>query len=140
MLRFNLDFETACVTAIRRRLVRAQVQASAHSLDPFLSALRSGFTVIFLTSDVFWNLAQEALPAFCRRRPSASTNPSNRSRPFACVSLGNGSIPVERRERHRRAPLREAYFLFCQRMPRVFLLVFVLVSAAIDDKNCLKFK
>jgi hypothetical protein len=49
---------------------------------------------------------------FCRRRPSASTNPSNRSRPFACASLGKGSIPVERRERHRRAHCGKPAFLF----------------------------
>jgi hypothetical protein len=29
---------------------------------------------------------------------------------------------------------------FCRRIPRVILLVFVLVSAAIDDKSAFKFK
>jgi len=31
-------------------------------------------------------------------------------------------------------------FYFCRRIPRVILLVFVLVSAAIDEKNGFKFK
>jgi hypothetical protein len=31
-------------------------------------------------------------------------------------------------------------FYFCQLIPRVGLLVFLLVSAAIDDENCFKFK
>jgi hypothetical protein len=31
-------------------------------------------------------------------------------------------------------------FIFCQLIPRVILLVFLLVSAAIDDENYFKFK
>jgi hypothetical protein len=31
-------------------------------------------------------------------------------------------------------------FYFCRRIPRVILLVFVLVSAAIDDKSDFKFR
>jgi hypothetical protein len=34
----------------------------------------------------------------------------------------------------------EPVVYFCQRIPRVILLVFVLVSAAIDDKSDFKFK
>jgi hypothetical protein len=122
------------------RLVRAQAQASAHSLDPFLSALRSGFTVIFLTSDVFWNLAQEALPHFAGggRAPRQILQivpallPARRwARVRFRSSVGNGiGVPT--------AGSLLSYF--CRRMPRVILLVFVLVSAAIDDKSCFKFK
>ncbi|WP_315763713.1 hypothetical protein [Bradyrhizobium sp. SZCCHNR2009] len=35
---------------------------------------------------------------------------------------------------------RTLLFYFCRRIPRVILLVFVLVSAAIDDKSRFKFK
>ena len=38
------------------------------------------------------------------------------------------------------SPLPEACCYFCRRIPRAILLVFVLVSAAIDDKSGFKFK
>jgi hypothetical protein len=39
-----------------------------------------------------------------------------------------------------RANAGEPAILFCQLVPRVGLLVFLLVSPAIDDENCFKFK
>jgi hypothetical protein len=55
-----------------------------------------------------------------------------------------GSIPVGRLwrpERHGAClMLWSLLFYFCQLIPRVILLVFPLVSAAIDDENYFKFK
>jgi hypothetical protein len=45
-----------------------------------------------------------------------------------------------RPERHGRACCRKPAVLFLPAMPRVILLVFLLVSAAIDDENFYKFK
>lgn len=59
------------------------------------------------------------------------------------VRSESGSIPIGAIVESGTAwarPLREACYYFCRRIPRVILLVFVLVSAAIDDKSDFKFK
>ena len=55
-----------------------------------------------------------------------------------------GSIPIEMimetMNGTSRAAAKALAIYFCERIPRVILLVFVLVSAAIDDESDFKFK
>jgi hypothetical protein len=98
--------------------------------------------VVWRAKSCKWRREWESNPRFSIiPRRTAETNPRDPSlQGFARARFDSGRRIVESGTASGVPVAGSLLFYFCRRIPRVILLVFVLVSAAIGDKSGFKFK